>query len=104
MHYVYFLELSNSDICVGFSGNLKQGIKAHNDRRVPATARFLPAKAKIVETKEILFENECIETCLLDLNETYYEIKIIIEGDATLYLDNIKYGIEKTDIENVTIN
>jgi putative endonuclease len=55
MHYVYFLELSNGNIYVGFSSNLKQRIKAHNDAKVPATAGFLPAKLKsyvAVETKE----------------------------------------------------
>lgn len=55
MHYVYFLELSNKDIYVGFSSNLKQRFKAHNDGKVPATASFLPAKLKsyiAVETKE----------------------------------------------------
>ena len=55
MHYVYFLESSNGNIYVGFSSNLKQRIKAHNDAKVPATAGFLPAKLKsyvAVETKE----------------------------------------------------
>ncbi|HJK86430.1 MAG TPA: GIY-YIG nuclease family protein [Candidatus Megaira endosymbiont of Nemacystus decipiens] len=55
MHYVYFLELSNGNIYVGFSSNLKQRIKAHNDAKVPATTGFLPAKLKsyvAVETKE----------------------------------------------------
>lgn len=55
MYYVYFLELSNSDIYVGFSSNLKQRFKAHNDGKVPATASLLPAKLKsyvAVETKE----------------------------------------------------
>ena len=55
MYYIYFLELSNSDIYVGFSSNLKQRFKAHNDGKVPSTARFLPAKLKsyvAVETKE----------------------------------------------------
>ena len=55
MHYVYFLELSNGNIYVGFSSNLKQRFQAHNDGKVPATAGFLPAKLKsyvAVETKE----------------------------------------------------
>lgn len=55
MWYVYFLELSNHSIYVGFSGNLKQRFKAHNDAKVPATVAFLPAKLKsyvAVETKE----------------------------------------------------
>jgi predicted GIY-YIG superfamily endonuclease len=55
MHYVYFLELSNSNIYVGFSSKLKQRLKAHNDAKVPATARFLTTNLKIyvaVETKE----------------------------------------------------
>lgn len=55
MHYVYFIELSNGNIYVGFSSNLKQRIKAHNDAKVPATAKFLLAKLKsyvAVETKE----------------------------------------------------
>lgn len=55
MWYVYFLELSNKNIYVGFSGNLKQRFKTHNDGKVLATTRFLPAKLKsyvAVETKE----------------------------------------------------
>lgn len=55
MYYVYFLELSNSDIYIGFSSDLKKRFKAHNDSQVPSTARFLPAKLKCfvaVETKE----------------------------------------------------
>lgn len=55
MYYIYFLELSNSNIYVGFSSNLKQRIKAHNDAKVSATAGFLPATLKsyvAVETKE----------------------------------------------------
>jgi putative endonuclease len=55
MHYLYFLELSNNDIYVGFSSNLKQRFQAHNDGKVPATVGFLPAKLRsyiAVETKE----------------------------------------------------
>ena len=55
MHYVYFLELSNGNIYVGFSSNLKQRFQAHNDGKVPVTASFLPARLKsyvAVETKE----------------------------------------------------
>lgn len=46
MHYLYFLELSNGNIYVGFSSNLKQRIKSYNDARVPANAGFLPVKLK----------------------------------------------------------
>jgi predicted GIY-YIG superfamily endonuclease len=55
MYYVYFLELSNSNIYVGFSANLKQRVKTHSNAQVPATAGFLPVKLKsyvAVETKE----------------------------------------------------
>jgi predicted GIY-YIG superfamily endonuclease len=55
MYYVYFLELSNQDIYVGFSSDLMQRVKTHNAGNVPATERFLPAKLKsyvAVETKE----------------------------------------------------
>jgi putative endonuclease len=55
MYYVYFLELSNLDVYVGFSGDVKQRFKSHNDGNVPATAKFLPAKLKsyvAVSTKE----------------------------------------------------
>ena len=38
MHYIYFLQLSNNNIYVGFSSNLKQRFQAHNDGKVPATA------------------------------------------------------------------
>ena len=55
MHYVYFLELSNGNIYVGFSSNLKQRFQAHNDGKVRVTAGFLSAKLRsyvAVETKE----------------------------------------------------
>ena len=48
MHYVYFLELSNGNIYVGFSSNLKQRFQAHNDAKVPAKLKSYVA----VETKE----------------------------------------------------
>jgi putative endonuclease len=44
MWYVYFLELSNKNIYVGFSGKLKQRIQAHNCGQVAATAAALPVK------------------------------------------------------------
>lgn len=46
MHYVYFLELSNSNIYVGFSSTLKQRVRAHSEGKVLATSRFLPVKLK----------------------------------------------------------
>lgn len=55
MYYVYFLELSNEKIYVGFSGNLTQRIKAHAQGKVMATMRFLPVKLKTyvaVDSKE----------------------------------------------------
>jgi len=44
--YVYFLELSNSNIYVGFSSNLKQRVKDHNNAKVPATAALTPVKLR----------------------------------------------------------
>lgn len=55
MYYVYFLELSNDNIYVGFSSDLKQRFKAHVEGKVPATAGYLPVKLRsyvAVETKE----------------------------------------------------
>jgi putative endonuclease len=46
MWYVYFLKLSNDDIYVGFSSNLKQRFKTHNNGNVPATKSLLPATLK----------------------------------------------------------
>ena len=61
MYYVYFLELSNGNIYVGYSGNLKQRINAHNKAKVAATAGFLPARLKsyvAIETQEKAMELE----------------------------------------------
>ena len=46
MWYVYFLELSNKDIYVGYTSNLKQRIFAHNNSKVINTKRSLPAVLK----------------------------------------------------------
>lgn len=46
MYYVYFLELSNSNVYVGYTADLKQRLKAHNEGKVPSTAQYLPAILK----------------------------------------------------------
>jgi len=61
LYYVYFLELSNSNIYVGFSSDLWQRISDHNNAKVPATASLIPAKLRsyvAVETKEKAIELE----------------------------------------------
>lgn len=53
--YVYFLKLTNDDIYVGFTGDLKQRICDHNSGSVKATKPFLPVHLKsyvAVETQE----------------------------------------------------
>lgn len=55
MWYVYFLELSNGDIYVGSSNDLKKRILRHQNGQVPSTKAFLPVKLKAyvaVETEE----------------------------------------------------
>ena len=46
MWYVYFLELSNSDIYVGSTGDLKQRLKTHEDGQVISTRSHLPLKLR----------------------------------------------------------
>jgi putative endonuclease len=56
MFYVYFLELSNTDIYVGSTNNLKHRFNLHNQGYVKSTKRYLPAKLKsyvAVETEAI---------------------------------------------------
>lgn len=55
MWYVYFLELSNGDIYVGFSADLKSRIESHRLGQVASTSPYLPAKLHsyvAVETAE----------------------------------------------------
>ena len=46
MYYVYFLELNNLDIYVGYTSDLKQRLQYHNSGFVPSTKPFLSAKLK----------------------------------------------------------
>lgn len=46
MWYVYFLELSNRDVYVGYTGNLKQRVLLHAAGKVSSTKSFLPVKLK----------------------------------------------------------
>ena len=46
MWYVYFLELSNGDIYVGSTNDLKRRFKSHELGRVTSTRKFLPTKLK----------------------------------------------------------
>jgi predicted GIY-YIG superfamily endonuclease len=54
--YVYFLELSNGDIYVGSTDDLRRRVKSYNDGHVVSTKAYLPASLKsyiAVETEAI---------------------------------------------------
>ena len=56
MWYVYFLELSNGDIYVGSTDDLRRRVKSHNDGHVVSTKAYLPASLKsyiAVETEAL---------------------------------------------------
>ncbi len=46
MWYVYFLELSNGDIYVGSSNDLKRRINSHQDGQVRSTKAYCPVKLR----------------------------------------------------------
>ena len=56
MWYVYFLKLSNNDIYVGSTNDLRRRIKSHNDGQVVSTKDHLPVSLKsyvAVETEAL---------------------------------------------------
>jgi len=56
MWYVYFLELSNGNIYVGSTNDLKRRKRSHDNGEVNSTKPFLPLKLKsyvAVETESI---------------------------------------------------
>jgi putative endonuclease len=46
MWYIYFLELSNGDLYVGSTDNLKRRIQSHQDGQVLSTKAYLPLKLR----------------------------------------------------------
>lgn len=42
MWYVYFLELSNGDIYIGSTDDLRRRFKSHQQRHVVSTSKYLP--------------------------------------------------------------
>ena len=55
MWYVYFLELTNGDIYVGSTNDLKRRFSSHQAGQVQSTRAFVPAKLKsyvAVETEQ----------------------------------------------------
>ena len=46
MWYTYFLELSNNDIYVGFTGDLRKRLTLHQSAKITATSKYLPLKLK----------------------------------------------------------
>jgi putative endonuclease len=55
MWYVYFLELSNGDIYVGSTNDLKRRFSSHKSGKVPSTKPYQPARLKsyvAVETEQ----------------------------------------------------
>ena len=61
MWYVYFLELSNKNIYVGHTRDLKERILYHQDGLVKSTSLYRPHKLKsyiAVETQKIAMQLE----------------------------------------------
>ena len=61
MWYVYFLELSNGDIYVGSSNDLKRRINSHQNGQVLSTKAYCPVKLRVyvaVETEAKAIELE----------------------------------------------
>jgi predicted GIY-YIG superfamily endonuclease len=61
MWYIYFLELSNKDIYVGSTNDLKRRLEDHKNGEVISTSKFLPLKLKAylaVATKQKAIELE----------------------------------------------
>lgn len=61
MWYVYFLELSNSDIYVGSTNDLKRQKQSYDNGEVNSTKAYLPLRLKsyiAVETETIARELE----------------------------------------------
>ena len=55
MWYVYFLQLSNGDIYIGSTNDLKRRISSHQNGHVRSTRAYLPAQLKsyiAIETEE----------------------------------------------------
>ena len=46
MWYVYFLELNNGDAHVGWTGDLRRRVAAHNEGQVPSTKAHRPVALK----------------------------------------------------------
>ena len=44
--YVYFLELSNGDIYVGFTSHLRARVEAHGQGQIASTRPYLPVKLR----------------------------------------------------------
>lgn len=61
MYYVYILKLKNGKFYIGYSANLKQRIREHNQEKVSATKKLRPLKlvfytAFISKIKALKFE------------------------------------------------
>lgn len=46
MWYVYFLKLSNDNIYIGSTNDLKRRLKSHQEGQVKSTKAFIPVKLK----------------------------------------------------------
>jgi putative endonuclease len=65
MWYVYFLELSNGDIYVGSTNDLKRRVASHRDGKVISTRPHLPLSLK----SYVAVETETLARSL----ETYFK-------------------------------
>ena len=75
MYFVYVLSLSNKQIYIGFTKDLKKRIEEHNNGKVFTTSKYLPIKLVYYECYLSWKDAKNRETMLKKFGSTYSHLK-----------------------------
>ena len=75
MYFVYVLSLSNGQIYIGFTKDLKKRIEEHNNGKVFTTSKYLPIKLVYYECYLSREDAKIRETMIKKFGSTYSHLK-----------------------------
>lgn len=75
MHFVYILRLSNNQLYIGFTKDLKKRLKEHESGKVFSTKKYLPLELIYYECYSAFLDAKNRESKIKQFGSTYSQLK-----------------------------
>ncbi len=74
-HYVYVLKMSNGELYIGFTHDLKNRLEQHKGGRIITTRKYLPVRLVYYECYASIYDAKQREKMIKKFGSTYSHLK-----------------------------